>query len=67
MLHKTEKTKRIKIWAENHSIFNLQQNGFRKKRCRNDNLFKVTQSIRLNINKSMIPTVVFFDVEKVFD
>ena len=60
-------TSRIKKWAANHKIFNLQQNGFRKSRCTNDNLFKLTQSIRQNFNKSMISTAVFFDVEKAFD
>ena len=47
-------TNRIKSWAENHNIFNLQQNDFRKNRCMNDNLFKPTQSVRQNFNKSMI-------------
>ena len=39
-------TNRIKKWAGNNNIFNLQQNGFRKNRSTNDNLFKITQSIR---------------------
>ena len=60
-------TSRIKKWAENNSIFNLQQNCFRKNRSTNDNLFKITHSIRQNFNKSMISTVVFFDVKKAFD
>ena len=60
-------TNRIKSWAENNNIFNLQQNGFRKNRYTNDNLFKLSQSMRQNFNKSMISTVVFLDVEKVFD
>ena len=60
-------TNRIKKWAENNNIFNLQQNGFRKNRSANDNLFKITQSTRQNFNKSMISTVVFFDEEKRFD
>ena len=60
-------TNRIKSWAENNNIFNLQQNGFRKNRYTNDDLFKLSQSMRQNFNKSMISTVVFLDVEKVFD
>ena len=58
---------RIKKWAKNNNIFNLQQNGFWRNRSTNDNLLKITQSIRQNINKSTISTVVFFDVEKAFD
>ena len=46
---------------------NLKQNGFKKNKSTNDNLFKITQSISQNFHKSMISTVVFFDVEKEFD
>ena len=60
-------TNRIKSWAENNNIFNLQQNGFRKNKYTNDDLFKLSQSMRQNFSKSMILTVVFLDVEKVFD
>ena len=60
-------TNRIKKWAENNNILNLQQNGFRKNRNANDNLFKTIQLIRQNFNKSMISTIVFFDVEKAFE
>ena len=41
--------------------FNLQQNGFGKNRCTNDNLFELTHSIRQNFNKNMISTLLFFD------
>ena len=60
-------TSRFKTSAEQHKIFNLQQNGFRKERCLNDNFFKLSQSVRQKFNKKMISTVVFFDVEKAFD
>ena len=56
-------TNRIKIWAEQHDIFNIQQNGFRKNRCTNNNLFKLIQLIKQHFNKSIISTVVIFDVE----
>ena len=33
----------------------------------NDNLFKLTQSLKQNINKGFVTSAVFLDVEKVFD
>ena len=60
-------TIKIKTWAEQNAIFNIQQNGFRKNRCINDNLFKSNLSIKQNSNKTMIYTAVFFGVEKASD
>ena len=33
----------------------------------NDNLFKLTQSLKQNINKGFVTSAVFLDIEKVFD
>ena len=60
-------TNRVKEWCVNNNIINKQQNGFRSERSTNDNLFKPTQSLKQNINKKFVTSVVFFEVEKAFD
>ena len=57
-IHEKLVTIRIKTWAEQNAIFNIQQNGFRKNRCINDSLFKSKLSIKQNSNKTMIYTAV---------
>ena len=54
-------------WCNNNAIINKQQNGFRSKRRANENLFKSTQSLKQNIIKMFITSVVFLDVEKAFN
>ena len=39
-------TNRVKDWCNENDIINKQLNGFRSKRNTNDNLFKLTQSLR---------------------
>ena len=39
-------TNRVKDWCNENDIINKQQNGFRSKRNTNDNLFKLTQSLK---------------------
>ena len=50
-----------------NDIINKQQNGFRSKGNTNDNLFKLTQSLKQNIKKGFVTLAVFLDVEKAFD
>ena len=57
----------VKEWCKNNNIINKQQNGFRRKRSKNNNLFKLTQLLKQNISKKFVTSVVFFDVEKGFD
>ena len=54
-------------WAEANKKFNKQQNGFRKNRSTNDNLFKLFETIKLSFCKSHPLTRIFLDVEKAFD
>ena len=60
-------TNRVKDWCNENDIINKQQNGFRSKRNTNDNLFKLTQSLKQNIKKGFVTSAVFLDVEKAFD
>ena len=54
-------------WAEANKKFNKQQNGFRKNRSTNDNLFKLFETIKLGFCKGHPTTGIFLDVEKTFD
>ena len=54
-------------WAEANKKFNKQQNGFRKNRSTNDNLFKLFETIKLGFCKGHPTTGIFLDVEKAFD
>ena len=54
-------------WAETNKKFNKQQNGFRKNRRTNDNLFKLFETIKLGFCKDHPTTGIFLDVEKTFD
>ena len=47
-------TNRVKDWCNENDIINKQQNGFRSKRNTNDNLFKLTQSLKQNIKKDLL-------------
>ena len=60
-------TNRVKDWCNKNNIINKQQNGFRSKRSTNDNLFKLTQSLKQNTSKGFVTSAVFLDVEKAFD
>ena len=60
-------TNSVKGWCNNNNIINKQQNGFRSIRNTNNNLFKLTQSLKQNINKGFVTSAVFLDIEKVFD
>ena len=60
-------TNRVKDWCNENDIINKQQNGFRSKRNTNDNLFKLTQSLKQNIKKGFVTSAVFLDVEKASD
>ena len=60
-------TNRVKDWCNENDIINKQQNGFRSKRNTNDNLFKLTQSLKQNIKKGLVTSAIFLDVEKAFD
>ena len=57
----------VKDWCNENNMINKQQNGFRSKRNTNDNLFKLTQSLKQNISKGFVTSAVFLDVEKAFD
>ena len=57
----------VKDWCNENDIINKQQNGFRSKRNTNDNLFKLTQSLKQNIKKGFVTSAVFLDVEKAFN
>ena len=60
-------TNRVKDWCNKNNIIHKQQNGFRSKRNANDNLFKLTRSLKQNINKGFVTSAIFLDVEKAFD
>ena len=57
----------ISNWTEANKKFNKQQNGFRKNRSTNDNLFKLFETIKLGFCKGHPTTGIFLDVEKAFD
>ena len=54
-------------WAETNKKINKQQNGFRKNRSTNDNLFKLFEAIKIDFCKGHPTTGIFIDVEKDFD
>ena len=54
-------------WAETNKKFNKQQNGFRKSRSTNDNLFKLFETVKLGFRKGHPTTGIFLEVEKAFD
>ena len=54
-------------WAEANKKFNKQQNGFRKNRSTNDNLFKLFETIKLASSKCHPTRAIFLDVEKAFN
>ena len=54
-------------WIESNKKFNKQQNGFRKNRSTNDNLFKLFQTIKSGFHKNYQTTSTFLDVEKAFN
>ena len=60
-------TNMVKDWCNENNMINKQQNGFRSKRNTNDNLFKLTQSLKQNISKGFVTSALFLDVEKAFD
>ena len=54
-------------WAESNKKFNKQQNGIKKSRSTNDNLFKLFETIKFGFYKGQLTTDIFLDVEKTFD
>ena len=54
-------------WAEVNKKFNKQQNGFRKHRSTNDNLFKLFETIKTGFHKGHPTTGIVVDVDKAFD
>ena len=57
----------ISNWAETNKKFNKQQNGFRKNRSTNDNLFKLFETIKFGFCRGHPTTGIFLDVEEAFD
>ena len=53
--------------SRGYKNFTKQQNGFRKNRSTNDNLFKLFETIKLSFCKGHTTTGIFLDVEKAFD
>ena len=47
--------------------FNRHQNGSRKNRSINDNLFKLFETIKYGFQKGRLTIGIFLDIEKVFD
>jgi hypothetical protein len=58
---------RIQSTAEEHSLFNDSQNGFRQKRSCEDHLFSLTSIIRNRKRDKLDTFVTFVDFEKAFD
>ena len=56
----------ISNWAESNKKFNKQQNGFRKNRSTNHNLFKLFETVKLGFGKGHATTGIFLDAEKAF-
>ena len=54
-------------WADSNKKLNKQQNGFRKNRSTNDNLFKLFETVKLGFCKGHPTTGIFLDAEKAFD
>ena len=54
-------------WAESNKKLNKQQNGFRKNRSTNDNLFKLFEKVKFGFYRGHPTTGIFLDVEKAFD
>ena len=57
----------ISNWVGANKKFSKQQNGFRKNRSTNDNLFKFFETIKLGFCKGHSTTGRFLDVVKAFD
>ena len=57
----------ISNWAESNKKFNKHQNGFRKNRSTNENLFKLFETVKFGFCKGHPTTGIFLDVEKAFD
>ena len=54
-------------WAEANKNFNKQQNGSRKNRSTNDNLFKLFETVKFGFCKGHPTTGIFLDIEKAID
>lgn len=52
-------TNGVKTWVAQNTIFNREQNYFRKNRCNNNKLFNLAQSVKQNFNKNVISTAFF--------
>ena len=59
-------TNRVKDWCNQNDIINKQQNGFKSKTNTNDNLLKLTRSLKQNIKTGFVTSAVFLDVENAF-
>ena len=53
--------------AKANKKFNKQQNGFRKNKSTNDNLFKLFETIKFGFYKDHSTTGIFLDTEKAFE
>ena len=53
-------------WVESIYKSNRQQNGFRKNRSTNDNLFKLFETTKYVFHKGHTTTSTFLDIEKAF-
>ena len=58
---------KIRDWAENNNLINIEQSGFRKGRSTNDNLYRLTQNIKEILNNKKQIDAIFIDFEKCFD
>ncbi|MCP3661298.1 MAG: RNA-directed DNA polymerase [Gammaproteobacteria bacterium] len=58
---------RIRTFLHDAGILAQTQSGFRPKRSTNDQLYRLSQSIALGLNRCMSTLAIFFDIHKAFD
>ncbi|CAF1041935.1 unnamed protein product, partial [Brachionus calyciflorus] len=58
---------KILIFIEKNNLLPEEQAGFRKKRCTQDHILRLNQSIIQGFNEKKITGAIFFDLEKAFD
>lgn len=59
--------RRIQAWAEREGLLGELQNGFRRRRCIEDNLFILTQCVELARAEGRQLWAAFLDLEKAYD
>ena len=57
----------LSYWEEANNKINKKQNGFRRNRSTNDNLFKHFETVKHDVCKGHSATRIFLDVEKAFN